>query len=379
MMRRILGCSVLLLQLGAVSRIFGQAPDVPRQPEATDSAYRKLDAWVSLVRSRNAKAYAIRSATGIDEASYVPIGGIEQWVTIRGQKRENPVLLFLHGGPGDVTNPWSFALFARWEEQFTVVQWDQRGAGRTLRKTGPSIAPTVTLDRIAQDGIELAEFLRTHLGKAKIIIVGHSFGSLIGVRMARARPDLFFAYVGTAQVADETRNYVVAFDALMNKARALGNQQALDELGRVGPPPYKTGEGYGVQRRWANAFEGADQFIYGTIGLALVAPGNSVDDIDASFEGQQLSAERLVPQSTSLTPNDLGLNFAIPVFVFQGAEDFTTPTELARDYVNSITAPQKAFVPIVGGGHFAVFMKSDQFLRELVTRVRPLALRVKDR
>jgi pimeloyl-ACP methyl ester carboxylesterase len=379
MMRRILGCSVLLLQLGAVSRIFGQAPDVPRQPEATDSAYRKLDAWVSLVRSRNAKAYAIRSATGIDEASYVPIGGIEQWVTIRGQKRDNPVLLFLHGGPGDVTNPWSFALFARWEEQFTVVQWDQRGAGRTLRKTGPSIAPTVTLDRIAQDGIELAEFLRTHLGKAKIIIVGHSFGSLIGVRMARARPDLFFAYVGTAQVADETRNYVVAFDALMNKARALGNQQALDELGRVGPPPYKTGEGYGVQRRWANAFEGADQFIYGTIGLALVAPGNSVDDIDASFEGQQLSAERLVPQSTSLTPNDLGLNFAIPVFVFQGAEDFTTPTELARDYVNSITAPQKAFVPIVGGGHFAVFMKSDQFLRELVTRVRPLALRVKDR
>lgn len=379
MMRRILGCSVLLLQLGAVSRIFGQAPDVPRQPEATDSAYRKLDAWVSLVRSRNAKAYAIRSATGIDEASYVPIGGIEQWVTIRGQKRDNPVLLFLHGGPGDVTNPWSFALFAPWEEQFTVVQWDQRGAGRTLRKTGPSIAPTVTLDRIAQDGIELAEFLRTHLGKAKIIIVGHSFGSLIGVRMARARPDLFFAYVGTAQVADETRNYVVAFDALMNKARALGNQQALDELGRVGPPPYKTGEGYGVQRRWANAFEGADQFIYGTIGLALVAPGNSVDDIDASFEGQQLSAERLVPQSTSLTPNDLGLNFAIPVFVFQGAEDFTTPTELARDYVNSITAPQKAFVPIVGGGHFAVFMKSDQFLRELVTRVRPLALRVKDR
>jgi len=369
-----LGCSVLLLQLGIGFSTPGQAADNPQSPGATDAAYRKLDVLVSSVRSRNKESYAIRSATGIDEASYVAIGGIEQWVTIRGQYRDNPVLLFLHGGPGDVTNPWTYALFAPWQEQFTVVQWDQRGAGRTLRKTGPAIAPTVTLDRIVQDGIELAEYLRKHLGKDKVIIVGHSFGSIVGVLIARARPDLFFAYVGTGQVADGPGSYHAAYDVLLRKAHTMGNQQAVDDLEHIGPPPYKSPQGYSVQRKWANVFEGADQFIYGTIGLALVAPGNSVDDINDSVEGQQLSGERLGPQTALLTPKDLGLEFAVPMFVFQGADDFTTPTQLARHYLASIKAPQKAFVAIAGGGHFAVFMKSEQFLQELTRRVRPLAL-----
>src|SRR5262249_4736186 len=157
-----------------------------------------------------------------------------QWVTIRGQHRANPVLLFVHGGPGDVTNPWSFALFAPWERYFTVVQWDERGTGRTLRKNGPGDASTMTLDRMAQDGVELAEYLGKHLGKEKIIVVAHSFGSILGLRMVRTKPNLFYAYVGTGQVADESRNYGVAYQALLKKARATDNHEALDDLRRVG-------------------------------------------------------------------------------------------------------------------------------------------------
>ena len=119
----------------------------------------------------------------------------------------------------------------------------------------------------------------------------------------------------------------------------------------------------------------ADQFLFGTLGLALVAPGKSVQDINDSADGQMLSGERLVSQTTSLEPKDLGLNFAIPIFFLQGAEDFTTPTELARRYLASIKAPRKEFVPLKGGGHFAVFMNSGQFLEMLVKRVRPLGLR----
>jgi pimeloyl-ACP methyl ester carboxylesterase len=339
-----------------------------------DEEYRKLHALVTILRERNKQQFAIDLTRGVDEERFIEIGGIEQWVTIRGQDRTNPVLLFLHGGPGDVTNPWTFALFAPWEEAFTVVQWDQRGAGRTLQKTGPAVAPTMTLERMVQDGVELAEYLRKRLGKDKIILVGHSFGSILGVLMVRARPGLFYAYVGTGQVGDNKRNYSVAYDALLRKARDAGNAQALRDLRRVGPPPYASGEGYGIQRRWANAFEGADQFLFGTIGLALVAPGNSVQDMNDSVAGQQLSAERLVSQTKSLGPKELGLDFAVPMFVFQGVEDFTTPTELARLYLASIHAPRKGFVEIKGGGHFAVFMKSDVFLNELVGRVRPLAV-----
>jgi pimeloyl-ACP methyl ester carboxylesterase len=375
MSRTIFACCLALfcLNCGTFGRV-AKDQQPPAAPTALDSEYRKFDELLSFLRTRNAKEYAISSPKAIDEGSYITIGGIEQWITIRGEDRNNPVLLFLHGGPGDVTNPWTFAIFAPWEKYFTVVQWDQRGAGRTLRKTGPAVAPTMTVARMTQDGIELAEYLRKHLGKDKIIVVGHSFGTRLGLGMARARPELFYAYVGTGQVADEVRNYSVTYDALLQKAKASGNQQALEELKRVGPPPYSTGEGYGVQRKWANRFEGADQFLLGTIGLALVAPGNSVRDINDSAEGQMLSGERLVPQLKSARPAELGLDFSLPMFVFQGEEDFTTSTSLARNYVESMKAPRKEFVPIKGGGHFAVFMRSDQFLQELVTRVRPLAV-----
>ena len=100
--------------------------------------------------------------------------------------------------------------------------------------------------------------------------------------------------------------------------------------------------------------------------------GYSLGDINDWFEGQSVSAEHLVPQTSVLDARLLGGEFAVPVFVIQGAEDFTTPTSLARSFVNSIRAPRKAFVPIEGGGHFAVFMKPDAFLNELVARVRPL-------
>jgi pimeloyl-ACP methyl ester carboxylesterase len=367
------GVACFLVSFCLLFSMLGQAPS--DSPQRIDSEYRKFDRLASFLRARNVKQFAIPTPKGIDEGRYVMIGGIEQWVTIRGYDRNNPVLLFVHGGPGDVTNPWTFAMFAPWEKQFTVVQWDERGAGRTFQKSGPSVAQTITVPRMIQDGVDLSEYLRKHLGKDKIVIVCHSFGSILGLGMVRAMPNLFYAYVGTGQVADETRNYFVAYDALLKKAHEVRNAEAIDDLTRVGPPPYKSGEGYGVQRKWANAFEGADQFLFGTLGLALVAPGSTVQDINDSADGQILSGGRLVPQTTSMGPKELGLEFSIPMFIFQGSEDFTTPTALARQYEESIKAPQKAFVPINGAGHFAAFMHSDQFLDELVRRVRPLVIK----
>lgn len=129
----------------------------PLQPK--DSEYSKFDNLASVLRARHAKQFAIPAPVaipapkGIEERQYVMIGGIEEWVTIRGYDRNNPVLLFVDGGPGDVTNPWTFAMFGPWEKQFAVAQWDQRGAGRTIRKNGPSVAPTMTVAWMVQDGI----------------------------------------------------------------------------------------------------------------------------------------------------------------------------------------------------------------------------------
>jgi pimeloyl-ACP methyl ester carboxylesterase len=340
-----------------------------RPPSNDGDELRKLGSTLDFIRTRNAPDYAISTPNGIDEASYLKIGGIEQWVTIRGEDRANPVVLLLHGGPGDATNPWGHAVFRTWLKTHTVVQWDQRGAGRTLGRNGPASASSLTIDRLVQDGIELSEALRTSLRKDKIILLGHSWGSVLGVLMAKAKPDLFTAFVGTGQVGDPTRSYHVAFDALVAKARALDDTRALRELKEIGPPPYKDGRGYRVQRRWANLFEGADAFIVSMVGFALTAPGYTTRDVNDWIDGQRLSAERLVPQSSSLAATALTGRFAVPVFVIQGSDDFTTPTSLAKAFVDGVEAPHKAFVAIKGG-HFAVFMNSSEFLKELSALIR---------
>jgi pimeloyl-ACP methyl ester carboxylesterase len=369
MIRRI-AMSLIPIVLG-VAACTARAEVDPGQTGNAD--LQKLDASFEFLRARNARDYAVASPAGIDEARYVDIGGIQQWITIRGDDRNNPVLLFLHGGPGDAINPWAYAGFSGWLKDFTVVQWDQRGAGRTLGTNRSTPPESITVARLTEDGIALAELLRRDLHKDKVILLGHSFGSILGVFMAKARPELFDVFVGTGQVVDPPRNYAVAYSALLKKAQALGDQRAARELREVGPPPYADGRGYGVQRKWSNLFEGANLFLPSTLGLALIAPGYTARDVTDWFDGQGLSAQHLVSETSALEARALGGTFALPVFVIQGAEDFTTPTSLARSFVNGIRAPRKAFIAIEGGGHFAVFMKSREFLAQLTSRVRPLA------
>ena len=226
---------------------------------------------------------------------------------------------------------------------------------------------------MTKDGVELAALLLKSLQKDKIILVGHSWGSLLGVLMVKARPDLFYAFVGTGQVGDSTKNYAVAYDELLEKATALGEATATRELGRS--DRRRTPDGRGL-RRPAQVVEpvrrrGRVHRLDGR--LRAGGAGLHARDFNDWCDGQILSGERLVPQTSALDAKALSGDFAIPVFVIQGAEDFTTPTSLARSFVDTIRAPAKAFIPIEGGGHFAVFMKTQAFLDALVPRVVPLA------
>jgi pimeloyl-ACP methyl ester carboxylesterase len=342
----------------------------PGRSEAGE--FQKLEPALKFLRSRNARDYAVTSPNGIDEGSYVRVGGVEQWITIRGEDRNNPALLFLHGGPGDATNPWGYAAFRNWLKYFTVAQWDQRGAGRTLGRNGAGSASTITPDQMTRDGIELSELLKKRLHKDKIILVGHSWGSVLGFLMVKERPELFYAFVGTGQVAaDFARTSAVAYTALVERASRDGNSTAIRELKELGPPPYKDGRGFAVEHKWANLFEGADVFLASTLGFALTAPGYTLADINDWFEGQEVSGEHLAAYFDELDRKLLGSELAVPVFVFQGAEDYTTPISLARTYVDSLHAPRKALVTIEGAGHFAVFTKQHEFLKELRTWVLP--------
>src|ERR1700737_4822434 len=195
--------------------------------------------WRAYRQHLSAGALAIRSPNGIQEGMYVKIGGIDQWIQIRGEDRDNPVILFVHGGPGGSTIPMSSG-WQPWEKYFTIVQWDQRGTGRTYGETGDVTAPTMTLERMIQDGIELEEYLRTHFPKDKIVLVGHSWGSFLGTHIVKQRPDLFHAYVGTGQVigrATFEKAFEITIARLQTLAQSANNTAALAEVAPVASQP----------------------------------------------------------------------------------------------------------------------------------------------
>ena len=322
------------------------------------------------------KALAIGTANGIDEAMFVPIGGIEQWITIRGRDRNNPALLILHGGPGGATS--SFALNTlSWESDFTIVQWDQRGAGKTFGRSG-RVGDDVTIDRMAQDGLEVAEYVCARLHKPRIVLLGVSWGTILGIHMAKLQPDLFYAYVGTGQVVNQRDNNALAYTQLLAEARRRHDARALQELEAIGPPPWNNVAKLGVRSRWAQAYEAGAPSTPRVLAAALLAPRTTLFDFRDWVNGFLTSQEHFLHDDMSgpfmkVDLPALGADFAVPVFVFQGAEDNITPAQLAGKYVESIHAPQKQFVLIPGAGHLAMTTNSDEFLKLLVERVRPLA------
>jgi pimeloyl-ACP methyl ester carboxylesterase len=324
------------------------------------------------------KALSIDSANGIDEAMFVRVGGIDQWITIRGQHRDNPVLLLLHGGPGVAMSPFALDTLS-WESQFTIVQWDQRGAGKTYGKSGP-LDPGTTIDRMVQDGVELTELLRRQLHEPKVTLVGVSWGTIVGVQMAKARPDLFDAYVGTGQVVNQRRGDPLSYTELLAEARARRDAAAIRELEAIGPPPYDALSELGVRTRWALAYEAGAPSRMGILADVLLAPRYTLRDCFNWIAGTENSqshffGETMTGPIMQLDLATVGTQFAIPMFVFQGAEDRITPTQLVIAYVDAITAPQKKLVLIEGAGHMAVMTRSDEFLRLLVQWVRPLTAR----
>ncbi len=124
---------------------------------------------------------------GIQEQRMLRVGGIDQWMSIHGLHRDNPILLFLHGGPGMTSIPASYYYIAPWEKYFTVVQWDQRGAGKTYLANSPAeVRPTMTIDRMVADAEESVSYLRKTYGRKRIVLMGHSWGTVLGVKLAQS-------------------------------------------------------------------------------------------------------------------------------------------------------------------------------------------------
>lgn len=317
----------------------------------------------------------IKSVQGILEESFVRIGGIDQWVSIRGEDRNNPVLLLLHGGPGSCYSMFTPHL-RLWEQDFTLVQWDQRGAGKTLRRMGTRGCGKISMLQLTRDTIEVAEYLRTYLKKDRIFLLASSIGSTFGVRVALRRPDLFYAYIGTDQNVGMVRGRHENHRELLDRLHVHGMTKGFKAVERIGPnAAHWTLRDFTAVAQWTMKSDptGFHRTIKLLKDAVWFAPGWTLRDIRAFVKGMRFSLEQLLPEIVRYDAWAQGTHFDVPVLVFQGENDVLTLTAHAQAYFEDIEAPLKRMELISNAGHFAMVLEPELFLEKLLAYVRPLA------
>jgi pimeloyl-ACP methyl ester carboxylesterase len=279
------------------------------------------------------------------------VGGIEQWVTIRGDDGRNPVLLLLHGGPGDVQSPFT-SVYAPYEADFVLVQWDQRGAGRTFAKNG---AAGVTLETQISDGIDLSQQLRKRFPGQRLVLLAHSWGSVVATGMALQRPELFDAYVGTGQVAAWADTVQFQFDFLKRRYSDTGNATGLAALEAIGKPdPKNVKQYFAFSRPLRQHMNESDTAWFARMLDLLKANGETESTLKAIGDGMNASGAALIQSTVATDLPVTALTFKIPYFVVQGRNDLFAPTPVAERYFAQISAPRKRMMVIEDAGHFAL-------------------------
>lgn len=341
-------------------------------PAGDDTADRYADA-----RNVIAGLDKIVTPHGVQETFEVTLGGTRQVVNVRGADRDNPILIYVHGGPGAVEMPFAWAFQRPWEDYFTVVQWDQRGAGRSYPLNDPkTLAPTMTVDRYRDDTIELIEQLRKKYGKQKVFLLGHSWGSVVGMAVAARRPDLLYAYIGMGQFIDPVEGERNGFDWTLQQAQKDNNAAAVKELKALEPYPSDfAGDRIDGERKWAvhygALFAGREDgdFYYR---LPHLSPDYSPADIKAWGEGSDFTIKLVAPLMAKASFRTLD-HLNCPIILFEGRHDELIPSPVAWSWFERLQAPNKHFVWFENSGHMMMIEEPGHMLGALLQYVRPLA------
>lgn len=316
-------------------------------------------------------------AGSLSEKLWVTINGVEQGMFIQSAHPGNPVLLFVHGGPGMPEYFLTERHPTGLENDFTVVWWDQRGAGLSYRAGIPR--RTMTVDQLVADAIEVTHYLRHRFGQEKIFLMGHSGGSFIALLAAAQAPELFYAYIAMAQVTHQLKSEKLAYDYMLTQYRRMGNTRMARRLEQA--PPSKRvplpaaydalrdeamhGLGIGTTRAMKSVITGV--FIPSWLSRQLTL-GEKVNLWRGKIYSKRCLRDTMF--ATDLTAQVPALN--LPVFFFHGRYDYTCSYELALDYFEKLKAPDKAFFTFEDSAHTPIFEepeKARRILREIAQKL----------
>lgn len=307
----------------------------------------------------------------IAEVKYLNLGGLDQWVMIRGESLANPPLILLQGGPGFSETHFFRHFNASLEKTFTVVYWDQRGSGKTFDRRIPR--SSMTVEQFIADLDELVEAVCKRVEKKKVAIFGHSWGSVLGVLYAARFPAKVSAYIGSGQIGDWPASETSSYAFVLAQAQHLNNRTALKELRAIGPPPH-TAKALWMQRTWLNRIEGnLNLRVLWNLGrMFLSVPELSIFDLWNLFRGFRFSLDAMWGEVSRINLIEVAPSLQMPVFFFLGRRDHWVPSEISLAYFNALTAPSKRLVWFEESGHEPFVDEPAKFNALMAKLVRPV-------
>lgn len=307
------------------------------------------------LRGRTPSISGERAVASLEE---ITLGGAAQWVLIRGRDRNNPVVLFLHGGPGMPAMFLAHAFQHELEREFVVVQWDRRGAGKSFGAAKP--LDSLTVRRTLEDAFALTTILRERFKENRIILVGHSWGSYLGLLAIREHPEYYTAYIGMGQLAGSKAEVrLQRREFLTRQASLTGDSALLNRLASGADPTEDDLFRHGAELYHARSF-------WPILKTGLLAPEYTLWDALNVKRGADLVDRQM---KYDLLPKPLDgeiAAFDVPVFFFLGRHDFNTPSSIATNYLERLRAPLKGLVWFEQSAHFPFFEEPVRFAMELV-------------
>ncbi len=305
------------------------------------------------------------------ELTRLEAGGHDLPLLIRGTSTDNPVLLFLAGGPGGSEFGAMRRHLPELEQYFTVVTWEQRGAGTAYSELDPT--STVSLDGYVADTIAVTEYLRERFAQEDVYLLGQSWGTTLGVMAVQERPDLYRAFIGTGQMVSQSATDRIFYEDTFAWAEPIGDDGLVESLRDSGPPPYEAMFPYETALSHeqdvypydhSGNSEGAGQMSENL----LVEEYSLIDQVHVLGAFMDTFAA-LYPQLQEVDFRETATEFSVPMFFVQGAHEADGRAELFEQWYPMIDAPIKDLVVLETSGHRPLWEQPDQFVDYMVGTV----------
>lgn len=309
----------------------------------------------------------IKGENSISELSQISINGAKHQFMIRGKDKNNPIIIFVHGGPGCSEIPYVTKYQDILEKDFTIVHYDQRGSGKSYSFFEDY--SNITSQLLVSDLLAITDYISERFEKKKILLVGHSFGTYIALQAAEKAPEKFTSYIGIGQMSDPIKNELNSLKYCLEQAHKAGNYNDFEQLERL-----KSDIEKGTiitPRNYVRKYGGASRLIDDNgdyLEGFLTHPEYNLLDVVRYFQGVSVSQDILLTESTKRPLPSLVKSIEIPCYFIMGQYDYMTTTESAKEYFDSIKAIEKEFILYSNSAHYPQFEEKEKFAEWLTNK-----------